>query len=107
MRNPPGLIAFVKGAGGAHLDSTTILICWEDKFGSWFGVNEATQGPRVKSEKVEQAERKNWLREIELEVEAQGREWMRRRLQERLQAEADRHGLVFPPERTKAQASAD
>ena len=61
----------------------------------------------MKRDKVEQIERKNWLRDIELEVEAEGREWMRRRLQERLQAEADRDGSVFPPERTKDPASAN
>jgi hypothetical protein len=61
----------------------------------------------VKLDKVEQVERKHWLRDIELEVEAEGREWMRRRLQERLQAEADREGSVFPPERTEDPASAD
>ncbi|HUX10243.1 MAG TPA: hypothetical protein VMW51_06340 [Terriglobia bacterium] len=38
------------------------------------------------------------LREIELEVMAEGREWTRKRLQQRLQAEADLHGGVFPPE---------
>jgi len=37
------------------------------------------------------------LREIENEVMAEGREWTRRRLQERLQEEAIRHGGVFPP----------
>ena len=59
-------------------------------------------------EKVEQVvAQKNWLREIELEVEAEGREWMRQQFQKRLQAEADRDGSVFPPERTKGQASAD
>jgi hypothetical protein len=41
------------------------------------------------------------LREMELEVEAEGREWMRRRLEEKLQAAAHRHGGVFPPERTQ------
>jgi hypothetical protein len=46
------------------------------------------------------------LREIEMEVEAEGREWTRQRLQQRLQAEADRHGGVFPPERPAAAASA-
>ena len=40
------------------------------------------------------------LRELELEVEAEGREWMRRRLEEELQVQADRHGGVSPPERT-------
>jgi hypothetical protein len=38
------------------------------------------------------------LREIEQEVMADGREWTRKRLQQRLQEEADRHGGVFPPE---------
>ncbi len=61
----------------------------------------------MKLEKVEKKERKNPLKEIELEVEAEGREWMRRRLQEKLQGEADREGSVFPPERTEDQASAD
>ena len=58
-------------------------------------------------EKDEKVAQKNWLREMELEVEAAGREWMRQRFQERLQAEADRDGSVFPPQRTKSQASAD
>ena len=38
------------------------------------------------------------LRESEAEVEAEMREWGRRRLQEKLQAQADLHGRVFPPE---------
>ena len=46
------------------------------------------------------------LREIEMEVEAEGREWTRQRLQQRLQAQADRHGEVFPPQRAGAGASA-
>ena len=46
------------------------------------------------------------LREIEQEVEAEGREWTRQRLQQRLQEEADRHGGVFPPQRPAAGASA-
>ena len=75
--------------------------------GSSSGVNKVTQGQQVKLERVEKIERKNWLKEIELEVDAEGREWMRRRLQERLQAEADREGSVFPPERAQGQASAD
>jgi len=44
------------------------------------------------------------LREIELEVEAEGREWTRQRLQQRLQEEAERHGEVFPPERPEVGA---
>jgi hypothetical protein len=46
------------------------------------------------------------LREIEMEVLAEGREWMRQRLQEKLQAEAARHGGVFPPQRPQGVASA-
>lgn len=46
------------------------------------------------------------LRELELEVEAEGREWTRQRLQQRLQEEAARVGEVFPPQRPAAGASA-
>ena len=46
------------------------------------------------------------LREIEMEVEAEGREWTRQRLQQRLQEEADRHGEVFPPQRQPTGPSA-
>jgi hypothetical protein len=42
--------------------------------------------------------------EIELEVMAEGREWMRLRLEEKLQQEAERDGRVFPPQRAKGQA---
>ena len=40
------------------------------------------------------------LRELEDEVLAEGREWMRQRLQEKLQQEADRTGRAFPPQPT-------
>jgi len=46
------------------------------------------------------------LREIEMEVMAEGREWTRKRLQQRLQEEADRQGGVFPPEPKPGGASA-
>jgi hypothetical protein len=46
------------------------------------------------------------LREIEVEVMAEGREWTRKRLQQRLQEEADLHGSVFPPEPKQGGASA-
>jgi hypothetical protein len=46
------------------------------------------------------------LREIEMEVMAEGREWTRKRLQQRLQEEADLHGGVFPPEPKPGGASA-
>jgi len=46
------------------------------------------------------------LREIELAVEAEGREWTRQRLQQELQKEADLQGGVFPPQRSTRRASA-
>jgi hypothetical protein len=53
-----------------------------------------------------ESERPRTLREIELEVMAEGREWTRKRLQQRLQEEADRQGGVFPPEPEPGGASA-
>lgn len=44
--------------------------------------------------------------EIEEEVLAEGREWMRQRLEEKLQKEAEREGRVFPPQRAKGKTSA-
>ena len=46
------------------------------------------------------------LRDIEMEVLAEGREWTRKRLEERLQEEADRQGGVFSPQRSQGKASA-
>jgi hypothetical protein len=46
------------------------------------------------------------LSQIEAEVLAEGREWTRRRMQERLQQLADKHGEVFPPKPAQAGASA-
>jgi hypothetical protein len=46
------------------------------------------------------------LQEIETEVLAEGQEWTRQRLQQRLQEEAERHGEVFPPQRPAASSSA-
>jgi hypothetical protein len=37
------------------------------------------------------------LAQIEAEVMAEGREWTRKRMEERLQQLADTHGEVFPP----------
>jgi hypothetical protein len=37
------------------------------------------------------------LKEVEAEVLAEGREWTRQRLQQRLQAQAEEAGAVFPP----------
>ena len=41
------------------------------------------------------------LREIEMEVLEEGREWTRRPLEQRLQEEDNRHGGVPPPQRKK------
>src|SRR5262245_59899792 len=46
------------------------------------------------------------LSQIEAEVLAEGREWTRRRLQERLQQLAEQYGQVFPPKPAKSGASA-
>ncbi len=46
------------------------------------------------------------LREMEMEAEAEAREYARVRLQQKLQAVADQHGEVFPPQRTEGGASA-
>ena len=48
----------------------------------------------------------NVLLEMEMEVETEGREWVRRRLQEKLHAHADREGGVFPLKRFAGVASA-
>jgi hypothetical protein len=45
------------------------------------------------------------LRDMELEVEAEGREWMRRRFEQKLQAQIEAHGAIFPPERKKGTSS--
>jgi hypothetical protein len=44
------------------------------------------------------------LKELEAEVLAEGREWTRQRLQQRLQAQAEQAGAVFPPPATAAAA---
>jgi len=44
------------------------------------------------------------LKELEAEVLAEGREWTRQRLQQRLQAQAEEASAVFPPPATPATA---
>ena len=51
-------------------------------------------------------ERPQSLREIEMEVLEEGREWTRRRLEQKLQEEANRQGGVFPPQRQKGSPPA-
>jgi hypothetical protein len=45
------------------------------------------------------------LKELEAEVLAEGREWTRRRLQQRLQAQAQKAGAVFPPAESPATSA--
>lgn len=42
------------------------------------------------------------LRELEMEVLEEGREWMRQRLEQKLQQETIRQGGVFPPQWSKS-----
>ena len=44
------------------------------------------------------------LKALEAEVLEEGREWTRQRLQQRLQAQAEQAGAVFPPPATRATA---
>jgi hypothetical protein len=53
----------------------------------------------------EQQEPEPTLAEIEEEVLAEGREWMRQRLQQKLQERADRIGQSFSPRDRTAGAS--
>lgn len=46
------------------------------------------------------------LREMEEEAIAEGREFARKRLQEKLQEEANRYGAIFPPQPKKDVVSA-
>jgi len=45
------------------------------------------------------------LKALEAEVLAEGREWTRQRLQQRLQAQAEQAGAVFPPPATAATST--
>ena len=61
-----------------------------------------TKGKNLNSEQ----EQARSLRDIEMEVLAEGREWTRKRLEEKLQEEADLRGGVFPPEWSQSKTSA-
>ena len=45
------------------------------------------------------------LKALEAEVLEEGREWTRQRLQQRLQAQAEQAGAVFPPPGTAATSA--
>jgi hypothetical protein len=53
----------------------------------------------------EQKQSEQSLKALEAEVLAEGREWTRQRLQQRLQAQAEQAGAVFPPPATAATSS--
>jgi len=53
----------------------------------------------------EKPEREPTLAEIEEEVLAEGREWMRQRLQRKLQERADRISQTFSPQRPRTGAA--
>ena len=53
----------------------------------------------------EQPEREPTLAEIEEEVWAEGREWMRQRLQQKLQERAERISQTFSPRGPRAGAA--
>jgi hypothetical protein len=71
----------------------------------WFLNREAKTNPKPRTMNSEKEQVRS-LREMEEEVLAEGREWMRQRLQEKLQEQADRQDGVFPPERKESQAPA-
>ena len=54
--------------------------------------------------KNSEAEAARSLGEMETEVLAEGQEWMRQRLQQKLQQAAAQHGRFFPPQRATAVA---
>ena len=49
---------------------------------------------------MESKNRMSPLYEMEMEVLAEGREWMRRRYERKLREAADRQGRISPPERS-------
>jgi len=68
------------------------MLMKQKKHKSTFSASQATPAPKVS------------LRQIEQEVLAEGREWTRRRLQQRLQQLADKHGEISPLKPKKDEA---
>jgi hypothetical protein len=68
--------------------------------------SEAKKNHNQRKRMNPEPEQPRTLREIEMAVMAEGREWTRKRLQQRLQEAADRQGGVFPPEPQPGGASA-
>jgi hypothetical protein len=72
---------------------------------NWFLIRVETVNQR-KDPMTSDANTGRSLRDIELEVLEEGREWTRRRLEQRLQEEADRQGGIFPPQHEKGTSPA-
>jgi hypothetical protein len=89
----------------AHLEGTARFAEWGGHDGSSSDQPTTTHQPKAPTIS-DPVQRILSLREIEMEVEAEGREWMRRRLEERLQQHADRDSAVFPSQRVSVTASA-
>jgi len=98
------LIVPVLGFERAHLDTTTIIGVLPNEMGSSSEDKQSNLKERKRMDSDKKGSRS--LRDIEQEVLAEGREWTRRRLEQRLQEEADRQGGVFPPQRRKGASSA-
>src|SRR5438552_9928741 len=102
---PPCSTSFrLKRPRCAHLDTTTIIGVLATKMGSSSEDKQSNLKERKRMDSDKKGSRS--LRDIEQEVLAEGREWTRRRLEQRLQEEADRQGGVFPPQRRKGASSA-
>src|SRR5207245_2065865 len=68
--------------------------------------SEARTTNQTKGPMTSENNRPRSLREIEMEVLEEGREWTRRRLEQKLQEEANRQGGVFPPQRSETTSPA-
>jgi len=82
----------------------------------WVGLDFFEKNPKVAQLEMSSVYVNTWRKQGNFEnpvlfgtfikVLAEGREWTRKRLQQRLQQEADRQGGVFPPEPKRDGASA-
>jgi hypothetical protein len=84
----------------AQLDTRTIIGVGES--GSSSEIEQTNERQSMNSD----TSAPNPLRDMELEVEAEGREWMRQRLADKLQAQVEEQGAIFPPKREKSASSA-
>jgi hypothetical protein len=70
----------------------------------WFLIRDRATYNQRQSMDSETSANKS-LRDLELEVEAEGREWMRGRLEQKLQGQVEQQGAIFPPQRAKSAPS--